>query len=195
MTSKTLAAAGAQIAVLAVLGGSIAGCSDTEDPASPAAGGTATAPSDGDPGGGDPEDRDAGGPGGTAPDPLPFTEELNGRRLTVESFGTSAPADPGLWEVEAGHDVVYVEVRVENVDSEPWESNMAQFFLFDQTGESYASTFYDLEVGETPGARTLEVGDSDEGYVPFEVPAGTTGLRLEYAVDLSVDAKITLQLN
>lgn len=133
--------------------------------------------------------------GGAAPaDALPYTQELNGRRLTVESFGTSAPATD-LWELEEGNEVVYVQVRVENVDAEPWESNVVQFFLFDESNETYGPSFYHAEVGAPPDAVTLEAGDVVEGYVPFEVPAGTTGLRLEYAVDLSAGAVITVRLN
>lgn len=195
MTSRTLAATGAQIAVLAVLGASITGCTDSQEPTDPAPGGTASVPVDGDTGDGDPADNDAGDSAAATPASLPYTEELNGRRLTVESFGTSAPADPDLWEVDPGLDVVYVEVKVENVDAEPWESNLVQFFLFDPTGEEHGTTFYDLEVGEVPETGTLEVGDSVEGYVPFEVPAGITGLRLEYAVDLSLGELIAVQLN
>jgi hypothetical protein len=195
MTSKPLAAAGAQIAVLAVLGGGIAGCSDTEQPPPPAADSTASAPVDGGTADGDPGGSEAGDPGATVPASLPYTEERDGQRFTVESSGTSAPENSQLWEVEAGLDVVYVQVRVENVDAEPWEFSLAQFYLFDGAGGEHATTFYNLEVGEVPEARTLAVGDSVEGYVPFEVPAGSTGLRLHYIVDLRVGVEITVPLN
>ncbi|MFY1649676.1 DUF4352 domain-containing protein [Solwaraspora sp. WMMB762] len=191
MANRKLAAAVAQIAVLGVLGLIATGCSSTEGTPSSSVDET-TAPSQAD----EPADgADAGGDTRTAAtDPLPFTEELNGRRLTVESFGTSAAAT-SFWEVGEGNEVLYLQVKIENVDADPWESNVVQFFLLDESDETYAPSFYDAEVGEAPEAVTLAPGDSVEGYVPFEVPAGATGLRLEYAVDLSQNAVIDVQLN
>lgn len=193
MTRKTSVAAGTRGVVIALLAFSIAGCSSAGEPDPPGPD-TTSVPADGAAGDGDAGAGDVGDPGGTEPDPLPYVEELDGRRLTIESFGTSTPADPEFWEVEAGNEAVYLQVRVENLDAEPWESNMAQFFLFDEDGEEYSSTFFPVEVGGVPDTVTLEVGDSVEGYVPFEVPVGATGLRLEYAVDLSRGAVITVQL-
>ncbi|MFV2020039.1 DUF4352 domain-containing protein [Micromonospora sp. LOL_023] len=190
MANRKLGTVVAQIAVLGVLGLIATGCSSTEGTPSSSVEETA-APSQAD----EPADgADAGGDTSTAADPLPFTEELNGRRLTVESFGASAAASP-LWEVGEGNEVLYLQVKIENVDADPWESNVVQFFLLDESDETYAPSFYDAEVGEAPDAVTLAPGDSVEGYVPFEVPADTTGLRLEYAVDLSQNAVIDVQLN
>ncbi|MDG4766559.1 DUF4352 domain-containing protein [Solwaraspora sp. WMMD406] len=190
MVNRKLIAAVARIAVLGLLGLIATGCSSTEETPSSSVAETAAPSQAGDPGDG----ADAGGDTGIAADSLPFTEELNGRRLTVESFGTSTPASP-LWEVGEGNEVLYLQVKIENVDADPWESNVVQFFLFDESDETYGPSFYDAEVGDAPDAVTLAPGEAVEGYVPFEVPAGTTGLRLEYAVDLSQNAVIDVQLN
>ncbi len=191
MTTTTLLTAISRVAIVAAFGLAAASCSDAER--TPPAGGSETTPMDAATVDGD-EDGDTEGAQAATVESLPYTEELNGRRLTVVSFGATSSASE-FWEVAEGNEAVYVEVRVENVDAEPWESNVAQFFLYDQAGEQYGPSFYESEAGDAPAANTLEVGDSVEGFVPFEVPVGATGLRLEYAVDLSANAVITVQLN
>lgn len=191
MTMKTLPTTITRVAMVAVLGLAAAGCSDTEE--TPPASVPETTPGDAgmadDDEDGDTEDAQA-----ATVDSLPYTEELDGRRLSVLSFGATTSGSE-FWEVAEGNEAVFVEVRVENVDAEPWESNVVQFFLFDEAGAQYAPEFYESAAGEPPAAEVLEVGDSVEGFVPFEVPADVTGLRLEYAVDLSVNAIIHVQLN
>jgi hypothetical protein len=193
MTNKTRAATVGHLAVIAVLGLSGAACSSTDEPPTPT--GQETPTSGEEVTTESAESTDTGGSEGGEVDQLPYTEELNGKRLTIKSFGTSTPAHPEMWEVPEGYEVVYLEALVENVAAEPWESNAAQFFLYDPSGEDYATTFYDVEAGEAIEAARLEVGDSVEGFVAFEVPAGTTGLRLEYAVNLFEDAIIRVQLS
>lgn len=195
MTSRTLARTGARIAVLVALGGAITSCSGGEEPAATTEEDAAVDPAEDTAGDEDAQDAGDAGSAGAAAVSLPYTEELQGRRLTVESFGTSTPATEDFWEVADGNEAFYVQVRMENVEAEPWEFNMVQFFLFDESGEDYATEFFPVEAGEVPEARMLDVGDAVEGYIPFEVPAGRTGLRLEVAVDLSAGDVITVQLN
>jgi hypothetical protein len=127
---------------------------------------------------------------GTAAD-LPATEELAGKRVTVEGFGTAALS---FGDLEDGMEVVYIEVTVENVDANPWPSNQVQFFLVDANGEQYGPELLGSDVGDTlPDVDPLEQGETSTGFVSYQVPVGSS-LALEYAVDLAAGQTIRINL-
>ena len=120
---------------------------------------------------------------------LPASGELNGRRVTVEAFG---PATLTFGELDPGNEAIYIEVTVENVSAEPWDSSSFQFFLVDETGEEWAPELLGSDAGDPlPQVNPLEQGASSTGFIAYQVPVGSE-LTLSYAVDLGAGQTIEI---
>lgn len=136
-----------------------------------------------------PEAMETGGGAAERTVSLPATGELDGRRVTVEAFGETTLTFDGP---APGNEAVYIEVTVENVSAEPWNSSSFQFFLVDETGEEWAPELLGSAAGDPlPNVDPLAQGESSTGFVAFQVPEGSQ-LTLSYAVDLSMGRTIEI---
>lgn len=120
--------------------------------------------------------------------------ELNGRQVTVTEFGEAEPQNPGMFEVPDGQRLVYIKTTVENVNAEPWKSNILQFFLRDASGEEYPPTFYPVDKGDRFPQQEMSIGDISTGFIGFEVNNNVDDLILAYAVRLDLGEMILIEL-
>lgn len=120
--------------------------------------------------------------------------ELAGEQITVLDFGEGTLESTVLGEIEQGKRLVYINVLFENLAGEQKASSVAQFFLFDDSGESYSSSFQPITQGDTFPMIDVPVGGTNSGYIAYEVDEDATGLYLEYAVDLSQNQIIRIDL-
>ncbi len=107
-------------------------------------------------------------------------------KVTVYGFkNPQQPADEYLTPRPGMH-YVSVDVQMTNPDSEQQSfSSLLGFHLIDAQNRQYNEDF--MDAGLTPGAPGGEIaaGQSVRGFVAFEVPDGTSGLKLRVQGNLT----------
>ena len=108
-------------------------------------------------------------------------------RVTVYGFKDPQPPASEFMTPRPGMHYVSVDVQMTNPDPKEQQSfsSLLGFHLIDGQNRQYNEDF--MDAGLTPGAPGGEIaaGQSVRGYVAFEVPDGTSGLKLRVQGNLT----------
>ncbi len=115
------------------------------------------------------------------------TADTGGFSVTVYGFKNPQPPASEFLTARPGMHYVSVDVQMTNKDPKEQESfsSMLGFHLIDAQNRQYNEDF--MDAGLTPGAPGGEIaaGQSVRGFVAFEVPDGTSGLKLRVQGNLT----------
>jgi hypothetical protein len=121
---------------------------------------------------------DLGGPAPAADYTVGQTASTGGWRVTVYSFKDPYTPPDTAFNASAGQHYVTVDVQVTNSDANKAQtfSSLAGFHLLDSSNHQYDETIV-AELSPSAPDGEVQAGQSIRGYVAFEVPDGTSGLR------------------
>lgn len=102
---------------------------------------------------------------------------LNGVTVTVVSADLNASSGNQFINPKSGDRFVAVQVLYENTGTDTYDYNPFDWKLSDSAGFSYDTTF--SGIGPELHAGTIQPGEKAQGYITYEVPTSSTGLKLK----------------
>jgi hypothetical protein len=132
-----------------------------------------------------------GGPAPAAAYKVGDTAKTGPFTATVSSVKDPQPSSNLLFQPRAGDHYVSADVQVTNSGTaQQFFSSLVAFHLIDGANHSYGGVFGDAGLSPGPPDGLISGGQSVRGFVAFEVPDGTAGLKLRIQGSLTASGVV-----